>query len=167
MGIRSAIACVGLALFAAGVHAGEGEAIGIGKADTRDKFASLAQTVREGMGSGGRYRFVSGADRSTVDELLARMQSVFERRDSTAQMSDADRLVLFNSQERINGILTRNDAERLVCASERPIGSNIPVRTCKTYGRIRKDQEDAQRYKRAREATICGGNGPVCRVDRT
>jgi hypothetical protein len=161
----SVIGCVFLALFTAGARADEAEAVGFGKADTRTKFALVAQAVREGMARDGRYRFVTAADRSTVDDLLARMQTVFEHQETTSAMSDADRLVLFNSQERINGILTRNDAERLVCSSERPIGSNIPVRICKTYGLVRQNQEDAQRYRRTRDANLCQGEGPVCRVE--
>jgi hypothetical protein len=80
-------------------------------------------------------------------------------------MPDADRVTLFNAQERINGILTRNDAERLVCRTERPIGTNIPVRTCKTYAYVREHREIGEDYQRQRQFVPCKG-GRVCPVTK-
>jgi hypothetical protein len=125
------------------------------KADTRDKFAEIETAVLRGMAEDGRYRFVSRGDRLVVEHELGLMQAAFARRATTAEMSDDERLALFNSQERINGILARNDAERLVCTTERPIGSNIPVRSCKTYARVRRDQYNSDDYKRLRQFVPC------------
>jgi len=56
-------------------------------------------------------------------------------------MDNATRLDLFNKQEEANGVLKHNDANRLVCESRKPIGSNIPVNTCYTF---RQKEETAR-----------------------
>lgn len=160
MGIRAAFACAFLALITTWVHAEETGTKFV-KADTRERFEQVASLVRAGMESDGRYRFVSRGDRLVVEYQLGLMEATFDRHPATAQMPEGDRVALFNAQERINGILTRNDAERLVCTNERPIGTNIPQRTCRTYANAREHQAISDDYKRQRQFVPCKA-GKVC-----
>lgn len=162
MEVRVAFACACLVLAALSARAQEGGSR-FEKADTLERFEQVAQQVRAGMDGDGRYRFVSHADRGVVEHALDLMHAAFDRHPTTARMSDADKVALFNAQERINGILTRNDAERLVCRNERPIGTNIPVRTCRTYAEVRQSQATNDDYKRQRQFVPCKG-GKVCPV---
>jgi hypothetical protein len=52
---------------------------------------------------------------------------------------------LFNTQEHLNGILTHSDSNRLVCERRAPVGTNIPVNSCKTVGQIEKERKDSQK----------------------
>ena len=159
--MKFAMLLVGMWLSVHGSPARAGADGSFPKADTREKFAEVEMLVRRGMAEDGRYRFVPWVDRRVVEHELDLMEAIFARRATTVEMSDDERLELFNSQERINGILTRNDAERLVCTTERPIGSNIPVRSCKTYARVRRDQSYNDDYKRERQFVPCKG-GKIC-----
>jgi hypothetical protein len=64
---------------------------------------------------------------------------------SVAGMSKQEQVDLFNRQEHVNGILTHNDGNRLVCEHRPPMGSNIPVTMCKTVAEIEKMHRDSQK----------------------
>ena len=45
----------------------------------------------------------------------------------------------------MNGLLKHNDANRLVCESRAPVGSHLPVTTCRTFGEIERGRADANK----------------------
>ncbi|MEP7041765.1 MAG: hypothetical protein ABI843_01810 [Dokdonella sp.] len=117
-------------------------------ADTKAAFDTVAGWVRAQMEAGGRYSEVSSGERSKVDAKLGEMGKMFEQHGDVAQMGDADKTRMFNTQQEINAILSKRDGDRLICKTERPVGSNIPVKTCQTAskieGRRRDDLKDFQ-----------------------
>ena len=119
---------------------------GFEKADTRDKFEQLVVLVKQEMGSEGRYRFVSPSDRIVVERRFDDMRVVFSKNDSIIAMDLDQKTALYNAQEKINAILTQNDTNRIVCQNKKIIGSNIPRRTCMTYGELKEEEMAAQEY---------------------
>jgi hypothetical protein len=105
-------------------------------ADTPDKFAEQTQRIHEDMQTGGRYEFARAADRIKVDALLDKMAGLLQKAGSVDAMNHDTRVALFNAQAEVNGILKHNDSNRMVCESRQPVGSHIPVTTCRTYGEI-------------------------------
>lgn len=119
------------------------------KAATRADLTATADAVRKQMVPGGRYEFVSPAERNQVDTTLAAMDATFERNGgSVATMNQDAKIRLYNDQETINAILTKRDADRRICKSVAPTGSLIPKTSCHTYGEIEKSQRDSQQYMR-------------------
>ncbi len=112
------------------------------KAETADQFAAVVAAVRAEMREGGRYEFVQAPEKAEVDRGLAAMEQLFATNGGqVANMSQDDKVALFNAQESVNAILTRRDADRVICENRKPIGSNIPKTTCHTY----RQQEEARR----------------------
>jgi hypothetical protein len=105
-------------------------------ADTPESFATQTERIHEEMQPGGRYEFANPSARSKVDMLLGKMASLLQAAGSVDAMNHDARIALFNSQEEVNGILKHNDSNRLVCESRAPVGSHIPVTTCRTFGEI-------------------------------
>jgi hypothetical protein len=103
-------------------------------ADTPDKFAEQSAWIETQMKTGGRYEYTSDTDKRHVRDLLAEMAGLLQHSGSVAAMDMGTRIKLFNGQEEVNGILKHNDANRLVCERRAPVGSNLPVTTCHTYG---------------------------------
>ena len=110
------------------------------KADTREAFAAVAADTRTGMGEGGRFSSISATEKSKVNSRLDEMGRLFDQRESVAQMSDDEKMRLFNAQEEVNSILAKRDNDRLICKSEMPIGSHLPIKTCKTVGEIERQR---------------------------
>ena len=110
-------------------------------ADTKDAFTEVASKTRDQMKEGGRYSKVTAAEKSKVDARLDEMGQLFDQRGSVAQMSGDEKVRLFNAQEEVNSILAKRDNDRLICRNEAPIGSHLPVKTCKTVGEIERQRQ--------------------------
>ena len=106
------------------------------RADTPETFAAQTEGIHREMQPGGRYEFANPSARNRVDALLDKMAGLLHDAGSVDAMNHDARIALFNSQEEINGILKHNDSNRLVCESRAPVGSHIPVTTCRTFGQI-------------------------------
>jgi len=114
-------------------------------AQTLDSFLQEAANIREQMHSGGVYGFIKSADRDRVETRLDQMQKLLQAHAQEGDLPRADKVALVNAQEEVNGILRHNDKNRLVCESRAPVGSNIPVTTCRTFGEIEDQRRDAQK----------------------
>ncbi len=115
-------------------------------ADTADKFTQTAAGIHAEMGAGGRYEFMRPDDKGKVEADLNTMAAMLQKSGSVASMPQGDQVKLFNTQEHLNGILTHSDSNRLICERRAPVGTNIPINTCKTVGEIEKARRDAQKY---------------------
>ncbi len=122
-------------------------------ASTKDSFDAVSSWVRTQMTSGGRYSYVTAAERTTVNAKLDAMAGLFAKTPDTAQMTDAEKTQMFNDQGEINGILGKRDNDRLVCKNEIPVGSHIPVKTCETAGAIEARRRNDTQYMQNRQAT--------------
>jgi hypothetical protein len=112
-------------------------------AGTTVDFDAAVQATREEMKTGGRFEFTDRRQRETINDRFATMHALFDKYGSVDKMPDAAKLELFSDQEKINGILTHTDADRLVCRTELPVGSHLPVKHCRTYGEIRRSERDS------------------------
>ncbi|MEO5626978.1 MAG: hypothetical protein ABIQ70_13300 [Dokdonella sp.] len=115
-------------------------------ASSKDDFQTVAVWVRKEMTPGGRYSYVSDAERGTVNRELDNMNLMFEKNGDVAHMNDQQKTQMFNSQEQVNSLLSKHDNERLICKTEMPIGSHIPVKTCQTAGMIEARRRNDVQY---------------------
>lgn len=116
------------------------------KADNKADFAAVIAAVENAMVPGGRYEFVTPPERKEVASHLAAMQASFEKYGSVEHMDSATRAQLYMDQEAVNAILTQRDDRRVICKSERPVGSLLPKRTCRTYGEIERSRRGTQEF---------------------
>lgn len=115
-------------------------------ADTKDSFSTVSGWVQKEMSPGGRYEHVTPSERTTVDAKLAEMSALLDKHGSVSAMSDADKTQMFNSQEQVNAILSHRDGDRMVCQTVAPVGSHIPVKTCKTARQMENDHREVQKF---------------------
>lgn len=127
------------------------------KAATKDDLTAAADAVHKQMVPGGRYEFITTAERGDVDAKLADMQAMFDRSPSVATMNQDTKIRLFNDQEAVNAILTKRDGDRRICKSTAAIGSLIPKTSCRTYSEIERTQRESQQYMR--DTMQVGKNG--------
>lgn len=132
------------------------------KADTRADFTAVVAIVNEEMVPGGRYEFVSGSERQTIQASLGEMQSLFDKFGTVAAMDKDAKFQLYVDQENVNAILTHRDDRRMVCKSERPIGSLVPKRTCRTYGDVERGRQKSEQFmqQQARPGFVKGDANP-------
>jgi len=132
------------------------------KAETKADFAAVMAAVKKEMVPGGRYEFVDNSERKTIDTNLARMQSLFGKFETVAAMDKDAKFQLYVNQENVNAILTHRDDRRMICKSERPMGSLISKRICRTYGAIERDRQNSQEemIRSARPGWMSNGANP-------
>jgi hypothetical protein len=135
-----------LAAFAVNAVAATDKAEPAVNADTKESFATVSGWVTKEMHPGGRYEHVTDSERSTVEGKLASMSTLLDKKGSVAQMNDAEKTQMFNDQEQVNAILAHRDGDRLVCQTVAPVGSHIPVKSCKTARQMEGDQREAQKF---------------------
>lgn len=114
-------------------------------AQTLDSFTEESAKIHEQMQPGGVYGFIKAADRARVEARLGDMQKLLQNHASQGDMAQADKIALTNAQEEVNGILRHNDSNRLVCERRAPLGSNIPVTTCRTFGEMEDQRREARK----------------------
>lgn len=113
-----------------------------GSLDLR-KIVSQQTQIRSDVLASRGYR---GLSESTRTELLARQERLLRLIEGkqSAQDLDADqRMLAFNELEWIEGALNDEQDDRLVCKQEKKVGSNRPVRICRTAAQIQQEREAA------------------------
>jgi hypothetical protein len=139
-------------------------------------FPALAAILHAEMRTGGRFAYVTPEERARIDAALERMARMLAGKRSLADLTEVERVAVFNGQEEVNGILAKRDAERLVCQRRLLPGSHRKETVCETYGdqmaRIKGSRENIERNNRrvqvCRELTNpgpvanSGGGGITC-----
>lgn len=126
-------------------------------ADTPEKFAETAKLIRDDMNTGGRYEFIRPEEKAKVEADLNTMATMLQKAGSVSSMQQSEQVRLFNTQEHLNGILTHNDRNRLICERRAPVGTSIPVTTCRTLAEIEISRSSSQKM-----ITDAGTVGDVC-----
>ena len=135
--LRWSFACLMLAapLFAAGAA----------PVKDAESFRAMKQAIEAGLLESGVYGKIRRNDRAEVNAALDRMETLFEKAGSTAQMDKADRVALYNDQELVNNILTdAKEGYREICRFERTTGSHRMGTKCQTAREIRENRENAR-----------------------
>src|SRR5947199_130846 len=91
--------------------------------DTAEQFAQKTRQIQLELQPSGRYEFLGADERHHVEDDLARMAKMIKSTGSISAMQPEQKVELFNAQERVNAILTKNDGNRLVCEHHRTTGS--------------------------------------------
>jgi ethanolamine utilization microcompartment shell protein EutL len=139
----SLVVCIAASVLPHAVKAAELEKIVV--ADTAEKFVVLAQAIRQEMAPGGRFEYIAGRSRSEVDKGLDAMAAMMEKAGSVSAMREKDKIQLFNTQEKVNGLLAKNAKDRLICTYVSPVGSHLPVKQCETLGQREANRKNATR----------------------
>lgn len=114
------------------------------KADTADNFAAVVAAIHKQMEPGGRWQYIDRKERATIDGSFADMQKLYDKFGSVDKMDAAAKYRLLEDQSTVNAILTKKDGEQLICETHMPVGSHLPVKSCKTYAQVQEEQRRAQ-----------------------
>jgi len=115
-------------------------------ADTPEKFQQIAADIRKDMSPGGRYEFMRPDEKSNTENDLDAIMKMLQGAGSVAAMKHEQQVQLFNVQENLNGLLTHNDRNRLVCQKNASVGTHIQTTTCKTVGDIERERASSRKY---------------------
>ncbi|NLG58656.1 MAG: hypothetical protein GX538_00635 [Gammaproteobacteria bacterium] len=108
-------------------------------------LSEQAAKIRSDLADRETYVEIGAADRTAVLNLLEQMELELGATGSVEALTDAQKVELFNAQERINTILTgaREDS-RQVCERRQVTGSHRKQVTCTTVAERRRQRESSQ-----------------------
>ena len=118
-----------------------------------ESFNAEAAKIREEMKSGGAYSHIQASDRGRVEARLSEMEKLLSSHAGQGDLRAEDKVHLVNAQEEVNGILHHNDNNRLVCEHVAPVGSHVPVTTCRTFGEVMEQHKSDQDFLRRQSMT--------------
>lgn len=108
-------------------------------------FNTARQAIETDLAEGQIYLEIPPRDQQQVLEALRHMGERMDGKQSLNDMSEADKLALFNDQELINQTLTRAaEDSRVICRRVIKTGSHRPTAKCKTVAEARRDREESQ-----------------------
>lgn len=121
-------------------------------------ISSQQAEIRAGVQAGtGLYKDMPTR---TKEELLSRQSEVLgviDGKTSADELSEEDRLAVFNDLEWIEAAINNAESDRMVCSREKTLGSNRMQRVCKTMAQIEAEREFVRRNKAAGcGAAVCG-----------
>ncbi len=114
------------------------------KADTKDNFEAIVAAIHQQMQPGGRWQYIDQNERAALDNSFADMAKLYDQFGSVDKMDGPAKMRLLADQGTVNSILTKKDGDRLICKSEMPVGSHLPVKTCRTYAQVQAEERGAQ-----------------------
>ena len=115
-----------------------------------DGFAAQVRQIERDLSDGKTYAEMSRAERDEVRSILDRMSDRLEGVTDVDQMAEADRLALFNDQERVNAMLVTGYRDsRVVCSRQQRTGSHRREANCQTVAERRRRAEVDQEAMRA------------------
>lgn len=136
-------------VFAANTPASDKPLVG----QSLESFNAEAAKIREEMKPGGAYSHIQASDRGRVEARLSEMEKLLSTHAAQGDLRPEEKVHLVNAQEEVNGILHHNDNNRLVCERVAPVGSHVPVTTCRTFGEIMEQHKSDQDYLRRQSMT--------------
>ncbi len=103
---------------------------------TLDTFNQNVDRIYKQMQPGGVYEHISPSEKTRVDHDIGTMRRLLQAHASQNDMPAGDKVALANAQEEVNGILSHNDNNRLICERSARTGSHIQTTRCRTYAEI-------------------------------
>lgn len=129
-------------------------------ADTKDKFEAIVGAIRQQMQPGGRWQYIDKHELAAIDDSFADMQKLYGQFGRVSDMNQAAKVRLLADQSTVNAMLAKKDGERLICRTETPVGTHLPVTNCKTYAQIQAEKGEAndslRKLDATRQAMHCG-----------
>jgi hypothetical protein len=111
--------------------------------------------IRDGlMARTGRYASLPVDTRTTILSKQASLLKLLEDKQTADELSEPQRLEVFNTLEWIEAAINNEDGEQLICRREKTIGSTRVTRVCRTAADEARMKEEARR--RMLEGSIDG-----------
>lgn len=112
------------------------------------EFRQQADALRNELKAGGKYASLSPKDKEQIGKQLEVLQDLYDDREAGKRFGKRDEVKLVNASEEINGLLSGDEDDRLVCQQERRLGTNRTERVCMTVAERRERREEAAKELR-------------------
>ncbi|RPE76997.1 hypothetical protein EDC50_2250 [Vulcaniibacterium tengchongense] len=142
---------------------GQAAAANEGGTDSEAILAQQRQIRAEAMAGKGRFKDLDPARRSELFAQQDEVTRLLTGTSRTSELSETDRIAVFNALEAVEAIVNQAEDERMVCERHKPVGSNRLQTVCKTVAQRRAEREAAS--TRGGVQCVDAWNSGICRKD--
>ena len=104
--------------------------------------------IHEGLiARSGRYASLSPETRTSILSKQATLFKLLEGKQTADELSEHQRLEVFNALEWIEATINGEQGERMICRREKTIGSTRVTRVCRTAADEERMKEEARRRR--------------------
>jgi hypothetical protein len=122
-----------------------------------DEFLAYQSTIRERFEQ-NLPRKLSRGEWARLEQAQATLRRHLEGKGGMDELNEDERTAVFNAQEEVAALIRGDESERVICRRERPTGSNIGIRTCRTIAEINQAREAAiEAFMKLRTPALGGG----------
>lgn len=138
------VRCALIGLLAATAPAAFADDDAVSVSTVRGEFEVQREEISKEMQPGGRYAEIEEAAQKEVEKELERMASLLEQ-GPRENLSERQRVELFNAQEKVNTLLTAAaEDSRVKCQRVKKTGSRLATNVCRTVAEWREYREAAR-----------------------
>ena len=119
---------------------------------TPKEFISYHATVAKKLETKS-FEHVDNEQRRDVASAQAEIKSVLDGKSSMEELSDAERIELFNAHEHVVSILNDAELDRRICKRVKKIGSNRGELVCTTKRAMQANNVDKAQMRRTRNCS--------------
>jgi hypothetical protein len=119
---------------------------------TPREFLSYHASIARKLETKG-FAHVDNEQRRDVAKAQAEIESVLDGKRSMDELSDAERLELFNAHEHVIAIMNDAELDRLICKREKKVGSHRGELVCHTKRQLQEARADKAQFRRTRTCT--------------
>lgn len=113
--------------------------------DLDRSFESQRAAILQALDDGKTYSEIAPQERATVEASLSRIFRLLDGVHHVDELHEADKVEVFNEQEKINTRLTQAHRDsRVICRREKPTGSHRPVNMCATVAQRERATDASQ-----------------------
>ena len=122
--------------------------------DTVDKFTERVAWVRSEMEGEGQFSGLNPSQKRLANLTLDKMADLMRKYGSVTAMPELDKIRLYNAQEKVNAILTADDADRFECEKASLTGSQIKTAQCRNLSDSEMRRRREKQFLRERNASL-------------
>lgn len=122
------------------------------------KFLDYQRDVRADMKT-SKFKHVDNSSKTELYKAQDELFALLKGKQSVDQLSDEERIKVYNAQQTIAGVLTDAELDRPICKREKRLGSNRLMTVCETRRQRQENTSNAQHLIRAPKTC---GPGEVC-----
>lgn len=125
------------------------------------KFLNYQRDLRDDMQKDAKFKHVRSAEKQKLYSAQDELFQLLDGKTSVDQLSDDQKVAVFNAQAQITAVVTDAELDRPLCKRERRIGSNRLETVCET----KRQREDARDAAQSRMRTPGACSGDLCKGD--
>lgn len=124
-------------------------------------FLATQDEIAESVKS-GRFGFLKPSESRELKKAQATLRKILSGVSSVEQLKEEQRVAVFNAQEKVNAIISRDRSDEVRCETQQRTGSHFRETRCYTAEQLAEQRRAAERLRQSAMSVTCGNQSLSC-----